>query len=99
GYHATIGVLAALKQRAAGSVPGHIDVNLYASTLMLQQVPLLGYLTTRELPKRCGSGAPYATPNEAYATAEGYILIAAYQPARWMNLCLVIDRPDLHTDI
>jgi crotonobetainyl-CoA:carnitine CoA-transferase CaiB-like acyl-CoA transferase len=99
GYHATIAVLAALNQRAAGSVPGHIDVNLYASTLMLQQVPLLGYLTTKELPKRCGSGAPYATPNEAYTTADGYILIAAYQPERWMNLCSAIDRPNLHTDI
>jgi len=99
GYHATIAVLAALNQRAAGSVQGHIDVNLYASTLMLQQVPLLGYLTTKELPKRCGSGAPYATPNEAYTTADGYILIAAYQPERWANLCSVIGRPHLQTDI
>jgi crotonobetainyl-CoA:carnitine CoA-transferase CaiB-like acyl-CoA transferase len=99
GYHATIAVLAALNQRAAGSVPDHIDVNLYASALMLQQVPLLGYLTTKELPKRCGSGAPYATPNEAYATADGYILIAAYQPERWANLCSAIGRPNLQTDI
>jgi crotonobetainyl-CoA:carnitine CoA-transferase CaiB-like acyl-CoA transferase len=99
GYHATIAVLAALNQRAVGSVQGHIDVNLYASTLMLQQVPLLGYLTTKELPKRCGSGAPYATPNEAYTTADGYILIAAYQPERWAKLCSAIGRPHLHKDI
>jgi len=99
GYHATIALLAALNQRAAGSVPGHIDVNLYASTLMLQQVPLFGYLTTKELPKRCGSGAPYATPNEAYTTADGYILVAAYQPERWANLCSAIGRPHLQMDI
>lgn len=98
GYHATIAVLAALSRRAAGVVPGHIDVNLYASTMMLQQVPLAGYLATGELPKRCGSGAPYATPNEAYATADGYILIAAYQPEHWANLCSAIGRPQLHTD-
>ncbi|SDJ53904.1 Crotonobetainyl-CoA:carnitine CoA-transferase CaiB [Bradyrhizobium sp. Rc2d] len=99
GYHAVIAVLAALNQRIAGSVPAHIDVNLYASALMLQQVPLLGYLTTKELPKRCGSGAPYATPNEAYTTADGYILIAAYQPERWANLCSAIGRPDLQTNV
>ncbi|MEH2474290.1 crotonobetainyl-CoA:carnitine CoA-transferase CaiB-like acyl-CoA transferase [Nitrobacteraceae bacterium AZCC 2299] len=98
GYHATIAVLAALNQRSAGTAPGHIDVNLYASSLMLQQVPLLGYLTTKELPKRCGSGAPYATPNEAYATADGHILVAAYQPERWRKFCSAIERPDLNDD-
>jgi len=99
GYHAAIAVLAAINQRTAGSTPGHLDVNLYASSLMLQQVPLLGYFTTKELPKRCGSGAPYATPNEAYKTADGYILIAAYQPARWTSLCSAIGRPDLQADV
>jgi crotonobetainyl-CoA:carnitine CoA-transferase CaiB-like acyl-CoA transferase len=49
GYHTTMAVLAALNRRAAGSVPGHIDANLYASTLMPQQVPLVGYLTTKQL--------------------------------------------------
>jgi crotonobetainyl-CoA:carnitine CoA-transferase CaiB-like acyl-CoA transferase len=98
GYHAAIAVLAALNKRSAGNVPGHIDVNLYASSLMLQQVPLLGYLNTKELPKRCGSGAPYATPNEAYATADGHILVAAYQPERCRSFCLAVERPDLTDD-
>lgn len=99
GYHAVIAILAAINQRKAGVVPGHLDVNLYASAVMLQQVPLLGYLTTRELPKRCGSGAPYATPNEAYTTADGHMLIAAYQPERWKQFCSAIDRPNLENDV
>jgi crotonobetainyl-CoA:carnitine CoA-transferase CaiB-like acyl-CoA transferase len=99
GYQAAIAILAAINQRDTGGATEHLDVNLYAGTLMLQQVPLLGYLTTKELPKRCGSGAPYATPNEAYSTADGYILIAAYQPERWIRFCKAIGRPDLEKDV
>jgi crotonobetainyl-CoA:carnitine CoA-transferase CaiB-like acyl-CoA transferase len=98
GYHATMAVLAALHQRAGGKVTGHVDINLFAGALMLQQVPLSGYLTTGDLPKRCGSGAPYATPNEAYETADGHILIAAYQNERWQRLCLCLGRPELAED-
>jgi crotonobetainyl-CoA:carnitine CoA-transferase CaiB-like acyl-CoA transferase len=95
GFQATIAVLAALRQRDRDNPLGHLDVSLFASSLMLQQVPLAGYLTTGELPKRCGSGAPYATPNEAYQTADGYILIAAYQPGRWRRFCAAIGLPEL----
>ena len=48
-----------------------------------------------DLPPRTGSGAPYATPNEAYQAADGYILIAAYQDAHWQTFCELIGRPDL----
>jgi crotonobetainyl-CoA:carnitine CoA-transferase CaiB-like acyl-CoA transferase len=98
GYHAAIAVLAGLQRRAAGAVPGHIDVSLFASALMLQQVPLSGFLLSDELPTRCGSGAPYATPNEAYRTADGHILIAAYQQQRWRRFCSTIGRPELAED-
>ena len=98
GFHAVIAILAALRQRAEGKRPGHLDVNLYAGAFMLQQVPLAGYLTAGELPVRCGSGAPYATPNEAYSTADGHILIAAYQPVRWRAFCAAIGLADLADD-
>lgn len=98
GFQAAIAVLAAICQRKAGVSAEHLDVNLFASSLMLQQVPLLGYLTTKELPRRHGSGAPYATPNEAYTTADGHILIAAYQPERWTKFCEAIGRPELEKD-
>lgn len=98
GYQAAIAVLAALHQRAAGTLPGQLDVSLFAGSLMLQQVPLSGYLSGGELPVRCGSGAPYATPNEAYATADGHMLVAAYQEPRWQRLCQAIGAPGLAED-
>jgi crotonobetainyl-CoA:carnitine CoA-transferase CaiB-like acyl-CoA transferase len=91
-------VLAALQQRVRGKVTDLLDVNLFAGVLMLQQVPLSGYLTTGDLPRRCGSGAPCSAPNEAYETADGHILIAAHQNERWQRLCLRLGRPELAHD-
>ena len=98
GYHAAIAVLAGLRQRDGGIVPGRLDVSLFAGAVMLQQIPLAGYLMSGELPIRSGSGAPYATPNEAYETADGHILVAAYQEERWRRFCGAIDRVDLADD-
>lgn len=98
GLQATIAVLAALRRRDAGQRPKQLDVNLFASSLVLQQVPFAGYLASGDTPRRCGSGAPYATPNEAYETADGFILIAAYQEARWRRFCQVIGEADLALD-
>lgn len=96
GYLATMAILAALQKRDTLDAP--IDMSLFAGSLMLQQIPITAYLGTGELPQRCGSGAPYATPNEAYRTADGHVLIAAYQDARWKALCAAIDRPAMATD-
>jgi crotonobetainyl-CoA:carnitine CoA-transferase CaiB-like acyl-CoA transferase len=98
GYHGVIAVLGAMQQLRQGTVPGRLDVNLYAGALMLQQIPFTAYLMSGELPVRSGSGAPYATPNEAYPTADGHILVAAYQEERWRRLCLALDRPELAED-
>ncbi|MFB9262694.1 CaiB/BaiF CoA transferase family protein [Bradyrhizobium erythrophlei] len=98
GYQATIAILGALLKRSLGTVPSHLDISLFASALLLQQVPLTDFLISGELPRRCGSGAPYSTPNEAYETADGYIMVAAYQQEHWRKLCRVIDRPELADD-
>ena len=95
GFQATIAILAALAKRAKGEQTRHIDVSLFASSLILQQITLSSYLMSGDLPPRTGSGAPYATPNEAYQTADGYILIAAYQDAHWQAFCELIGRPEL----
>jgi crotonobetainyl-CoA:carnitine CoA-transferase CaiB-like acyl-CoA transferase len=98
GYHTAIAVLAALRRREAGETPPRLDVNLYAGALMLQQIPLAAHLASGQLPVRCGSGAPYAAPNEAYQTADGHVLVAAYQEGRWRAFCAAVGRPELAID-
>ncbi|KQP49106.1 CaiB/BaiF CoA-transferase family protein [Pseudorhodoferax sp. Leaf274] len=98
GYLATIGILGALHKVRAGGAGQHLDVSLYNATLMLQQVGLAFFLATGEEPRKTGSAAPYAAPNEAFPTADGWIMVAAYQPERWSALCSVLDMPALRDD-
>jgi crotonobetainyl-CoA:carnitine CoA-transferase CaiB-like acyl-CoA transferase len=98
GYLATIGVLAALRKAERTGQGQHIDISLYNATLMLQQVGLAFFLASGEEPQKTGSAAPYASPNEAFPTSDGWIMVAAYQPERWRRLCELLRRPDLFED-
>nr|WP_315594005.1 CoA transferase [uncultured Cupriavidus sp.] len=98
GYVAVVGVLAKLAQRQRDGKGGHLDVNLLNSALALQQSSLTSYLADRELPARTGSAAPYSAPNQAFRTADGWIMVAAYMPDRWRRLCETLDLGDLTDD-
>jgi len=87
GYLATIGILAALRAAALTGKGQQIDISLYNAALMLQQVSLAFFLASGEEPRKTGSAAPYAAPNEAFPTEDGWIMVAAYQPERWKRLC------------
>lgn len=98
GYVSVMAILAQLQQRARDGQGAHLDVNLFNSALALQQSSLTSYLADGRLPERVGSAAPYSAPNQAFATRDGWIMVAAYMPARWTRLCEVIERPDLLAD-
>ncbi len=98
GYLAAIAVLGALHKVRKGQGGQYLDVSLYNCTLMLQQVGFASYFAERANPQKTGSAAPYAAPNEAFPTADGWMMVAAYHPHRWSALCRMIERPDLEHD-
>jgi crotonobetainyl-CoA:carnitine CoA-transferase CaiB-like acyl-CoA transferase len=98
GYLAAVSVLAALTQRGKTETGQHLDVSMFGSAVALQQSALAAYLADKIIPERIGSAAPYAAPNEALRCADGWIMVAAYQPARWKALCAVVGAPELLTD-
>lgn len=98
GYLATIAILAALRRAGQTGKGQHVDASLYNSTLMLQQVGLAFFLASGEEPLKTGSAAPYASPNEAFPTQDGWVMVAAYQPERWSRLCELLQRPELKDD-
>jgi crotonobetainyl-CoA:carnitine CoA-transferase CaiB-like acyl-CoA transferase len=91
-------VLAKLTQRARDGRGGHLDVNLLNAALALQQSSLTGFLADGQLPVRVGSAAPYSAPNQAFETSDGWVMIAAYMPDRWVRLCELLGLPQLATD-
>jgi len=99
GMVAVQGILLALLARERHGVGQHVDVSLFEASLVLQKSSVTRYLSSRKLPDRTGSRAPYATPNAVYRTQDGYIMIAAYTAKRWKSLCHdVLGRPELETD-
>jgi crotonobetainyl-CoA:carnitine CoA-transferase CaiB-like acyl-CoA transferase len=98
GYLATVATLAALRKVQEGGQGQHLDVSLFNSTLMLQQVGLAFHLSTGVEPGRLGSAAPYAAPNEAYPSADGWLMLAAYHPERWSRFCDLVGAVSLRDD-
>ncbi|QCO19510.1 CoA transferase (plasmid) [Azospirillum brasilense] len=98
GYVAALGILAKMMERRRDGKGGQLDINLLNAALALQQPSIAGYLADGVLPKRQGSAAPYSAPNEAFETADGWIMVAAYNGGRWDRLCEVLGRVDLIHD-
>jgi len=98
GYLASVSVLAALARRDREGVGLHVDASMFGSAIALQQAAFATYFADGVVPDRLGSAAPYAAPNEALRCADGWIMVAAYQPARWEALCQALGIPDKATD-
>jgi crotonobetainyl-CoA:carnitine CoA-transferase CaiB-like acyl-CoA transferase len=98
GQQAAVAVLAALLRRQRDGRGQHLDIHLYAGAVAMQQMAFTSYFATGELPVPSGSAAPYSAPNEALRCADGWIMIAAYHPARWRALCEVLEAPGLLQD-
>ncbi|RDK05728.1 CaiB/BaiF CoA transferase family protein [Cupriavidus lacunae] len=98
GYLATIAVLGALHKTRHRETGQYLDISLYNATIMLQQIGFASYFASGVEPEKAGSAAPYAAPNEAFPTADGWLMVAAYHPDRWTALCDVLDVRALETD-
>jgi crotonobetainyl-CoA:carnitine CoA-transferase CaiB-like acyl-CoA transferase len=98
GVYASQAVLAALFARERTGRGQRVDVSLLDSLLAFQVVPLSMFLASGESPQRLGSAAPYAAPNEAFPTSDGYVMVAAYSVKRWQALCGALGHPELAGD-
>lgn len=95
GQLAAVAILGRLHQRDRDGRGGHLDVNLFNAALVLQQASLASYLADGVLPDKIGAAAPYSAPNEAFQTADGWIMVAAYIGDRWARLCRVLGCAEL----
>lgn len=98
GIIAAQSVIAALFYRERTKIGQKVEVCLLDVMLALQALNFSEYLISGKVPDRNGSEAPYACPNGAYPTKDGYIMMAAYVDKRWRALCELIGREDLIDD-
>src|SRR5262245_34686739 len=98
GMWAVIGILSALQERGRTGKGGIVDASLYETGLAWMSIYLAGYLANREIPARHGSGVDMIVPYQAFAAADGYMMVAAGNDNLFRRLCAVLDRPGLAAD-
>ena len=75
-----------------------VDTSLYETTLAWMTLPLSAYLANGDIPTRHGSGVEQIVPYQAFAAADGHIMVAAGNDNLFRRLCGVIGKPDLAAD-
>ncbi|HVX16099.1 MAG TPA: CaiB/BaiF CoA-transferase family protein [Pirellulales bacterium] len=98
GLYAAASVLAGLVARGKGGGGGHFDLALADCTLATLMNVAQGALLTGERPKRWGNAHPQIVPYEAFATADGHLVLAVGADRQWQRFCRAVGREDLSAD-
>jgi CoA:oxalate CoA-transferase len=98
GLFTAIAINAALVRRLTTGEASMIDVAMLDCQVAILENAIARYSTTGEIPGPIGSRHPSITPFEAFATADGYIVIAAGNDALFARLCELLERAELAGD-
>lgn len=98
GLYATIGIQAALIERAKTGRGKQIDISLFDCMLSVLANQAQNYFATGNSPKRRGNEHPNLTPYEVYEAADGHFVIAAGNDGQFRALCRVIGLDEIADD-
>ncbi len=95
GLFAAIGIHAALYRRTLTGTGGLVDVAMLDGQVAILENAIARWSATGEVPEPLGARHPSIAPFDAFAAADGHVIIAAGNDALFRSLCTVIGRPDL----
>jgi crotonobetainyl-CoA:carnitine CoA-transferase CaiB-like acyl-CoA transferase len=96
--HAAVAVLGALCHKLRTGEGQYIDLALLDVQVATLANIALNYLTTGQSPERLGNAHPSIVPYEAFATADGHIVLAVGNDEQFARFCAVADEPELAQD-
>ena len=96
--HGVIGVLAALHERHKSGRGQVVDVALYEAVFNCMESLLPEYSAFGAVRQPSGSALPGIAPTNAYACADGQVLVAGNGDGIFRRLMQAIGRPDLAAD-
>ena len=89
--HATIGALAALREREISGEGQAIDVSLADTGFTTNEIPISAYLGAGFVTSRQGNGAGLSN---SYQTADGWVYIVAQNDHMFKRLCEAFEKPE-----
>jgi crotonobetainyl-CoA:carnitine CoA-transferase CaiB-like acyl-CoA transferase len=94
GLYASVAILAALRGRETTGAGCHIDMALLDTQVAMLANQAMNYLVSGETPHRLGNAHPNIAPYQAFAAADGHIIIAVGNDAQFGRLCALLGVPD-----
>ncbi|RQH03077.1 succinyl-CoA:mesaconate CoA-transferase [Natrarchaeobius oligotrophus] len=93
-----VGILAAINHRERTGEGQYVDTGMYDAMISLTERAIYQHSYTGEAPTRRGNAHPTLFPYDAFETADGHAVIAAFGTNHWTELCAAMDRDDLAAD-
>lgn len=98
GLYAANAIQAALHYRQRTGKGQHIDMSLLDVQVASLANQAMNYLSTGESPRRLGNAHPNIVPYQAFATADGHVILAVGNDAQFQRFCRVAGQPELAED-
>ena len=94
GLFALAGILARVRERDRTGRGGHVEIDLFTSTLASLINVAQAALVTGEEAKRWGNSHPQITPYRPFAAADGDFIVAVGTERQFARLCEIVGRPE-----
>jgi crotonobetainyl-CoA:carnitine CoA-transferase CaiB-like acyl-CoA transferase len=98
GLVTTIGILAALQERAQSGAGQQIDLSLFDVGLMAMVDVAQDYLQNGRVQRRAGNVTRNISPAQVFATRDGWVVIAVGNDGQFARLCTLLGCPEITAD-
>jgi len=98
GLYAVAAITAALHERELSGRGQAIDLALLDTQVAALANQSLNYLISGEVPGRQGTAHPNIVPYQAFATHDGYLMLAVGNDRQFASFCEIAGRPELASD-
>jgi crotonobetainyl-CoA:carnitine CoA-transferase CaiB-like acyl-CoA transferase len=99
GLYSVIAIQAALWERSTTGKGKHIDMALLDCSAAILANQASNYLIGNIVPQRLGNSHPNIVPYQAFATADGHIIVAVGNDDQFQRLCQSLSKPALAEQI
>ena len=95
GLYGTIGIMAALAERAISGLGQQVDVALLDCGAAVLANQAASHLLGGVVPKRLGNAHPSIVPYQVFPTSDGHVIIAVGNDRQFVRLCEALGLPEL----
>ncbi|SAI70517.1 acyl-CoA transferase [Bordetella ansorpii] len=98
GMYSTVGILAALHERARSGLGQHLDMALLDCQVAMMANQNLNFMTSGKAPRRAGNAHQNLVPYQVFAARDGHLIVAVGNDSQFRNYSRVIGLPELSAD-